>query len=181
MSRIGSIYRRQPGPVSVSPAYRFIKDSAVSNWGLDSNANTGSWWRRVTGGFMLASYFLLTNVYWDVYNAQTYDLSFVSGLYSNPTILKQLFYGALGSGADRNMAVSPPVIIKPGYHYLSFYTAGNVQQYYYNGASIYVNTFMWFREFSMENNSYNYTIPARLIGYQISPPGNMAAYESASV
>ncbi|OGO26414.1 MAG: hypothetical protein A2136_05410 [Chloroflexi bacterium RBG_16_54_11] len=172
--RTGTAYRRETGPIAVSPKYRLIKDPTQVTYGQDYNRNTTGTFNRHSGGIILSTHFVLKQILWDVLATGTYDVLFVSDLTNSPTVLYTVGSALSLTGAQENtITCSPEILLRPGYHFLSLLKSGGAVQFYdHTGVFLYVNTYL-----SLYNTSYNggssgnYSLPIKFVGYLVEAWG----------
>ena len=165
---------RNPGLIAHG-WYPMLKSLDLSTWGADRTTLSNSAYSRLSGSFLLSSYFVLTSVLWDIGTVGTYKVAFVSDLTNAPTDLYVInaAYSAAGGGAEETITLSTPVLLLPGRHYLSILKDGAAVQMDYNNSAqfVYINDSLTMYCISFNGALYGYIIPIKIVGYVSSPQG----------
>ena len=176
MSRQGAVYRRSPGPVSVSARLRLQKASSTIEIGQDRTRTTTGSVNRHSGRLMLSTHLVLTAVLWDIFAAGTYSLAFVTDTSNAPGVLYTVAaaYVAAGGSAEETIVAAPNILLTPGVHYLSLLKDGAAVRFDGTASDeTEPSDYLWFNYATFNGAFTTYGLPVKLTGYVATLCGGM--------
>lgn len=122
--RIASSVGRSSLFADIRASAALERSSTLTAYGIDRNRTTVSSYNRQTGEIYIGSYLLVKEILWDIKNADTYDIDFITTLTGSTSEYSVVSGAALSAGAD--IVVTPTLgdfLLIPGQYYLSIYTS----------------------------------------------------------